>query len=561
MSAFILEDLDQLTKNCRIAYKSLPNKIDIPISPELKSLLIKHLGSNLEISQYSIEYTNNQNQYGIFPSKWFWVASIFYKLALAYGPYGEILTHLKGLQKFNDKDFLTDYPFEQEPSSKTQLQIEFEQEAQSFITSKDPSTASQNFDLFKKFIYKKSWWNQGEVSTKKDKSSGKNFFRSNTDLFKSTLLTATQFIVSTSDKLTTLIYAVAEEPLILNELKNIINNINASNSVKTSSIKLGENIIYYGAPGTGKSHEINELTKKNNYSVRTVFHPDTQYSDFVGCLRPSMGSSGIEYSYKHGPFIEALVKALNDPAHHYYLIIEELNRAPAAAVFGEIFQLLDREDGQSQYKIDINDKDLLKLLNIELTTPLTNNKLYIPKNLSIYATMNSSDQAVMPLDTAFKRRWKFEYKPISFEDKDGKQGCPKGTIKFQTKNGPEEIEWAVLAQTINRILSSESIPEDRHLGPWFVNKDELGNPDEAQKCFTGKILMYLWDDVLRHGETSKLFHKDIKTFGGLISAHEKNKLIFSEKFYSILEETYPIKTTATSTTSSDEVKEENTVDA
>ncbi|MDR8235625.1 type II restriction endonuclease subunit R, partial [Acinetobacter baumannii] len=112
--------------------------------------------------------------------------------------------------------------------------------------SKDPLTAIQNFDLFKKFIYERSWWNQGEVSTKKDKSSGKNFWRTNKDLFKSTLLTATQFIVSTSDKLTTIIYAVAEEPLILNELQNIINNINAVNSVKASSGKPAENIIFYG---------------------------------------------------------------------------------------------------------------------------------------------------------------------------------------------------------------------------------------------------------------------------------------------------------------------------
>src|SRR5699024_9529971 len=98
-------------------------------------------------------------------------------------------------------------------------------------------------------------------------------------------------------------------------------------------------------------------------SIRTVFHPDTQYSDFVGCLRPSMGTTGIEYNYKHGPFIEALVKALNDQDHHYYLIIEEINRAPAAAVFGEIFQLLDRNaKGRSKYTIDINDKDLLTLL-------------------------------------------------------------------------------------------------------------------------------------------------------------------------------------------------------
>lgn len=297
----------------------------------------------------------------------------------------------------------------------------------------------------------------------------------------------------------------------------------------------GQNIIYYGAPGTGKSHEIDKLTNQLN-SIRTVFHPDTQYSDFVGCLRPSMGGTGIEYNYKHGPFIEALVKALNDQDHHYYLIIEEINRAPAAAVFGEIFQLLDRNTkGRSKYTIDINDKDLLTLLNSELIVPLTNNKLFIPENLSIYSTMNSSDQAVMPLDTAFKRRWKFKYKPLDFTE------CPAGTITFQTKNGQEAIQWQDLAKITNKILSSDSIPEDRHLGPWFINENELSNKEEAQACFTGKILMYLWDDVLRHSETSILFNPVIKTFGGLITAHQNKELIFSEDFYTQLEIIYPIK--------------------
>ncbi|WP_249409462.1 McrB family protein [Acinetobacter baumannii] len=507
MSNFILEDLDQLTKQCRIDYKNLPTKIDIPITPELKNLLIKKLGNGVEISEYSIEYTNDKNQYGIFPSKWFWVASVFYKLAQAYEPYSEILAHLKKIPEFNNEDFLKQYPFEHEPSSKTQEQLDFEKEALSFITSKDPLTAIQNFDLFKKFIYERSWWNQGEVSTKKDKSSGKNFWRTNKDLFKSTLLTATQFIVSTSDKLTTIIYAVAEEPLILNKLQNIINNINAVNSVKASSGKPVENIIFYGAPGTGKSFAIEEKVK-GHISIRTVFHPETQYSDFVGCLRPSMDDNGIEYSFKKGPFIEALLKALKDPEHHYYLIIEEINRAPAAAVFGELFQLLDRDsNGESEYRIDINDKDLLNLLNKEHPGGFPDNKLYIPNNLSLYATMNSSDQAVMPLDTAFKRRWKFEYMPLDFST------SPSGYFKINTESGEKTVSWSQFAQVVNLILSTLSIPEDRHLGPWFVNENEIFDQKNAKKTLTGKVLMYIWDDVLRHSERSALFNTDIKTFG------------------------------------------------
>ncbi|WP_415872131.1 McrB family protein [Acinetobacter pittii] len=299
---------------------------------------------------------------------------------------------------------------------------------------------------------------------------------------------------------------------------------------KTTHTKAGENFIYYGAPGTGKSHEIDQRTDEDN-SVRTVFHPETQYSDFVGCLKPSMNNDGIEYSFKHGPFIEALVKALKDPDHHYYLIIEEINRAPAAAVFGELFQLLDRDPaGQSKYKIDINDRDLLTLLTKELSVSLLGNKLYIPENLSIYATMNSSDQAVMPLDTAFKRRWKFEYKPLDFTT------SPLGNFELNTQDGPQTVSWSDFAQVVNSILSSESIPEDRHMGPWFVNENEIKDPEDAKKALTGKILMYLWDDVLRHSERSVLFHQEIKTFGSLVKKFNAGEIIFSENFEKRLKE-------------------------
>lgn len=553
MSEFKLADLHQLGLDCRAEYSLLPSHIDIKIENELKNVLknelSRTLNGDIEISPYSIKYKNDKNLVSIFPSRWLWAASVFCKYSQELSKYMEIVKEAK-----NSTD-LKQYPKESEPTTKTTFDQSFETAVQSILTTKDSVNSAANFTRFKRYIYDKEFSYFENEGRKLDRP----------DVYSSSVLAACQFIAASSDKFIPLVKAFEQSEELRIEFFKYVQQSKSYRTIisssKTHHDKAGENIIFYGAPGTGKSNGIEELTKDKNNSVRTVFHPDTQYSDFVGCLKPSMGSDGIEYSYKHGPFIEALVKALNDPENHYYLIIEELNRAPAAAVFGEIFQLLDRNDGQSQYKIDINDKDLLKLLNIELTSHLPDNKLYIPENLSIYATMNSSDQAVMPLDTAFKRRWKFEYKPISFEDKDGKPTCPQGSIQFTTKNGPEDIEWAVLAQTINEILSSESIPEDRHLGPWFLNKDELGNPDEAQKCFTGKILMYLWDDVLRHGETSKLFHKDIKTFGGLISAHKDKKQIFSEEFYSILQKTYPIKTATASATSSGESQEENSVNA
>lgn len=285
----------------------------------------------------------------------------------------------------------------------------------------------------------------------------------------------------------------------------------------------GENIIYFGAPGTGKSKSIDDLIDENN-SVRTVFHSETYYSDFVGCLKPTMGVKGIEYGFQIGPFTEILIKALNDPEHHYYLVIEEINRAKSAAVFGEIFQLLDRDNGESKYSIKIHDQDLNKAFENNLITPLTDNLIKIPKNLSILATMNTSDQAVEPMDTAFKRRWKYVYKPIDFTS------CATGYFLIKRPIGDITVTWESLAKHINLFLSNLDIPEDRHLGPWFVKDEEISTPTNAKDTLGSKILMYLWDDILRHEGKSELFVNDIKTYGQLISKLNNDEIIFNPDF-------------------------------
>ncbi|GFO73562.1 hypothetical protein BJAS_P4425 [Bathymodiolus japonicus methanotrophic gill symbiont] len=219
----------------------------------------------------------------------------------------------------------------------------------------------------------------------------------------------------------------------------------------SGTAKNGTNKIYYGAPGTGKSHTINNQTSDRT-KVVTVFHPDTQYNDFVGALKPRMSGSDITYEFRPGPFTKALLLALNKPEEHFQLIIEEINRAPAAAVFGELFQLLDRkEGGRSQYTIDAADPDMLGYINTHLNSESID-KLYIPENLSLLATMNSSDQAVMPLDTAFKRRWSFEYLKIDFKNPE----VPRQTLTLKTADSSDwNISWVDFADTR---CSSFSIP-------------------------------------------------------------------------------------------------------
>lgn len=298
----------------------------------------------------------------------------------------------------------------------------------------------------------------------------------------------------------------------------------------TSSEIKGYNKIIYGAPGAGKSASVSRIVGKNY--IRTVFHPETQYSDFIGCLKPYKDSSGsITYSFRKGPFIQILEKALLNPETHHFLVIEELNRANTAAVFGEIFQLLDRDsEGKSEYPILIQDEDLydalISVTGLESNEFIANRQLIIPSNLSIIATMNSSDQAVFPLDTAFKRRWIFEYLPIDFAN------CATGEVPIHHIELPS-LEWKILAQAINTILIQLKVVEDKLIGPWFIKNSDLAE-DQAEQTFIGKICSYLWDDALKYKNKDEIFKSDIHGYGELYQRYSDKKPIFSDKFMEIL---------------------------
>ena len=320
-------------------------------------------------------------------------------------------------------------------------------------------------------------------------------------------------------------------------LEEFISTISSSPEVLTPTVStsspfhLGFNKIYYGAPGTGKSHKIDAITTPEN-SVRTVFHPETQHNDFVGCLKPSMKEDDIVYSFRPGPLSLALVKASKNYNEATYLIIEEINRGAAAAIFGDLFLLLDRENGRSRYTIDISDPDMKSYLERYAPNTLDENgKLFIPSNLSLMATMNSSDQAVMPMDSAFKRRWEFEYIPLVSDV------YPQGNLFINTLSGKITISWKSFSTIINKILAdSQHIPEDRLLGPWFLSEKEMIDEPTANKSLASKVLMYLFDDVLRHGNKSDIFNENgLGNFGTLITAFNGNKPIFDSSLISLFE--------------------------
>lgn len=263
----------------------------------------------------------------------------------------------------------------------------------------------------------------------------------------------------------------------------------------------GKNKIYYGAPGTGKSHIVS-----NNYPnyERVTFHPEYSYFDFIGGLRPvKREDESISYEFVPGIFIDVLVKTVNNKNEMNGIIIEELNRANTAAVFGDVFQLLDRDiNGKSKYKI--RNKDVCQY--IKESTGKKCDYIYLPSNFEIIATMNSADQGVYVLDSAFKRRWLFEYVPIDFNQSDLNSLDIAGF----------EMKWAQFAPILNDYLTEIGVDEDRLIGQRFLNKLELND----KKLIASKLLIYLWDDVVRYNR-HKLF-RESKMFSKLIDSFNKD---------------------------------------
>ena len=274
-------------------------------------------------------------------------------------------------------------------------------------------------------------------------------------------------------------------------------------------IPFERNRIVFGAPGTGKSHLLKEDADDMLYNTsgtyeRVTFHPEYTYSQFVGSYKPVTNAEGeIRYDFVPGPFMRVLVAALKsgrtDSPQPHLLLIEEINRAKVAAVFGDVFQLLDRNnEGSSEYEIHTTE-DIRKYLISALGRAPESIK--IPDNMFVWATMNSADQGVYPMDTAFKRRWNFEY--IGIDDNDAEVG---GTIELGTGDYRRTIHWNQLRKAINDTLSEEyGINEDKLLGPYFLSRsifdyEEDGrmiDPDRFKDAFKSKIIMYLFEDAAK----------------------------------------------------------------
>lgn len=311
--------------------------------------------------------------------------------------------------------------------------------------------------------------------------------------------------------------------------------------------------IFFGAPGTGKSYQLNKQAKKyfeNNYE-RVTFHPNFMYGNFVGAFKPFpkllQNSDGtikkdedgniqetITYDYIPGILIKQLVKALVNPSINYLVLIEEINRANVAAVFGDVFQLLDRKgDGESEYFISTS-RELQEFLKKEFSKYELEESvkqklgtdygtLYLPNNLYIWATMNSADQGVMPMDTAFRRRWNFEYLGIDEAANDNKAEFEKYKFKI---NSSEVVNWDLFRRELNKKLSLLNIPEDKLLGPYFISKSVLEetNIDKLTETIKNKVLMYLYEEAAKAYKSSLFAEGKYSTYSTVCKYFDENAL-------------------------------------
>ena len=304
-----------------------------------------------------------------------------------------------------------------------------------------------------------------------------------------------------------------------------------SNKKEIKNISLQK--IVYGAPGTGKSYSLNEEVKVifETNKERVTFYDGYTYGQFVGMYKPSITENeNISYKYIAGPFMKQLVKAYKDSSNKFCLIIEEINRAKADKVFGNIFQLLDRdEEGNSRYPISVSEEQVQYLREElkdkkDILKRIENEGLYLPNNFYIWATMNSADDGVQPLDTAFKRRWNFNY--ISLNANEENFGNENEFI-IGTYKG-EFVFWNKFRKILN-IKLKDRISEDRLIAPFFISpndfdeNNELGKKVLDQDIFIEKVLMYIFDDLLRHypKKREQIFKNEIVTFSDIV---DKNKV-------------------------------------
>lgn len=484
-----LRDLEQLATSIVSDFQNYNGK-DF-ILPQIFKDSVQSIGNySLKYNKYSaiIETSNSQeNILNIYlPNQWFFIASYFteyFNELKRYREYALLVTSKIRLKELNGNSL-------NENEIRSLNNLVLNEDSKSFL---------------KKFITQYSWWGGGKTIDRND-------------FYVSTILSHAKLVNASQSYVADLCVFLSDKPDLV---KIIIDKETVSRENEaTSYTGLPLQQIYFGAPGTGKSHCVKKETESLNKEgrvIRTTFHPDSDYSTFVGAYKPTTESMPrydiynkpmvrtdgvpimeqvITYEFVEQAFLQAYIDAWKNRGEPEFLIIEEINRGNCAQIFGDLFQLLDRgDDGYSEYAVRA-DKDLQKFIckafaevSIEDYPNVKEGKeLLLPSNLFIRATMNTSDQSLFPIDSAFKRRWDWQYIPIAKGNDNGVE------LNWAIDVDGTKYDWWSFVKTINKYVFDMTNSEDKQLGFFFCKaKDNI----ISSETFVSKVIFYLWNDVFK----------------------------------------------------------------
>lgn len=524
----MLRDLGKLALEYREKSQALDLDEEIALSDEFKDAL-RASGNykNIEFGRVTTIVTGENGRKTIFPNQWLRIAALSSDFVSELWRYRETFSGFLNDQGHSEKlpkivqqlksEGLSEHltPGLLSPDvSQQQLELLLKKYLKGKNAEASEDEISEQARWLTKFVTDYDWWSG-------QKTIDRNDFFVSPVLSLAGLVAASHGLVGAlADKFARDDYfRRAKEDMISNKLPS-----ESSESLGEQEIEFavgGINQIVYGAPGTGKSHFINDQFGNGKFNKRVVFHPEYTFYDFVGSYKPttlyreasepildgrgaefSRGEPLIDYRFVPGPFTDVLIEAWRNPHEMHTLIVEEINRANTAAVFGEVFQLLDRDDdGLSEYSIYPSPEMMDYLQSLKDIGDSFASGVRIPPNMNIVATMNSADQGVMPMDSAFKRRWSFKYLGVN------ETGAAHSKTVIQY--GGKSVPWGALILSLNQRLLMLGSNEDQLIGPYFIKPTELGDSRAIDK-----LLIYLWDDVVRF-QREKFFHPIIRRFSDL----------------------------------------------
>lgn len=458
----ILKDLKLIIENAESNYESyFRNPYEVVLSENFKRNYEKVTNASISFYENTSIAVTTRGLKIIIPNQWFVIASFFIEFYSALLEYKNLIKDVGISQK--------DLP---ELKNASEIPEAIQQSIDSYFSQPNQE---KNKEFFIKFLTDYNWW------------SGQKTLDRN-DYFYSPILDTAKLVHATQSYVAEICKEMTPDLASILQNNHVLNN-------QLLNPDIPRLVIFYGAPGTGKSHTIKEKLKsvpKGNIETVT-FHPDYDYTSFVGGYRPitekdSNDDESIKYRFVPQVFTNIYVKAWQNPDEPFYLVIEEINRGNCAEIFGDIFQLLDQNQN---YTVTPSNELKAYLVNeFSETHEGIINGLKMPNNLSILATMNTSDQSLFPMDSAFKRRWDWEYIPINYDESNNPSS--EFIVEFDDKT---YFSWLDFIEKVNdKIKNNHNLGMDKCIGNYFINPtDNI----ISLKTFINKAIFYLWNDVFK----------------------------------------------------------------